>query len=192
MAKRGRPSIKYENFIEVWEQLTEEGRASINAVQNTLGGDKSTINGYRERYEREKAAKELSMIKGIELTEAVQQAIAAIKVKEIDTLERENQQLKTRMDELLADLKKSEDDYAALKIELEEAKTEFSDKQQKAERQLAIAESRVTDAENREKQLGARYQELSEQISQYKQEAAVAKKEVEMLREQAKTTKTQK
>lgn len=195
MIKRGRPSIPkitYESFVEVWEQLQAEGRASINAVQNTLGGVKSTIGAYRERYEREKSGKELSLIKGIELTEALQQAIAAIKVKEIDALEQENQQLKSRLDESLSEMQKVEEDYASLKVELEETKTDLDEQKQRLERQLAITEVRFQDSENREKQLSKQCQELSEQISQHRQEAAVAKKEVEILREQAKNTEIQK
>lgn len=185
-AKRGRPSIKYDSFVETWEQLMADERASINAVQNTLGGDKGTIKGYIERYEREQAGKELSIIKGIELPEAVQQAIAAIKVKEIEALERENQQLKARMDGYLADLQKAEEATIALKVVLDEVKAEFEIKQNKLERQLAVAESRASDADKRENQMAEQYQKLSEQVNHYKQESAVAKKEVEMLREQTK------
>src|SRR5262245_6805089 len=99
MARRGRPGISYEQFIEVWEQLANEGRAGTNAVHDILRGNKSTIVAFRERYEREKASKELALIKNIELPDAVHQAIASIKVKEIEVLEKVNVQLKARIDE---------------------------------------------------------------------------------------------
>lgn len=43
MAKRGRPGIVYENFVEVWEQLIKEERAGTNTAHELLGGTKSTI-----------------------------------------------------------------------------------------------------------------------------------------------------
>lgn len=101
MAKQGRPGIHYEKFAQVWEQLLSEGRAGTNTVHDLLGGSKSTIAIYRERFDREKASKELSVIKSVELTEAVHQAISAIKVKEIEALEKVNTQLKARIDETL-------------------------------------------------------------------------------------------
>lgn len=186
MTLRGRPSIPYDRFVELWETLVTEGRASINAVQNSLGGDKSTIKAYQERYAREQVAKELSMLKSIQLTDAVQKAIAAIKVKELELVEHENQQLKNRLDGLLADLAQSEAAYSALTRAFEDAKIDWDAWQQKAQRELAIAQSRVSDAEKREQQLGEQYQALSEQVNQYRQEAAVAKKEMELLRERMK------
>ena len=170
MTPRGRLSIPYDRFVELWETLVTEGRAraSINAVQNSLGGDKSTIKAYQERYAREQVAKELSMLKSIQLTDAVQKAIAAIKVKELELVEHENQQLKNRLDGVLADLAQSEAAYSALTRAFEDAKIDWDARQQKAQRDLAIAESRVSDAEKREQQLGEQYQALSEQVNQYR------------------------
>src|SRR5687767_9818902 len=113
MAKRGRPGIPYEQFVETWEQLLKEGRAGTNAAHDILGGNKSTIVAFRERYERDKSSRELSLIKNIELPEAVHQAIAGIKVKEINALEKINIELKSRVDEYLALIKETEERLAS-------------------------------------------------------------------------------
>ena len=186
MAKPGRPGIPYEKFVEVWEQLLTEGRAGTNVVCDILGGSKNTIAAYRERYDREKASRELAMIKSVELTEAVHQAIAAIKVKEIEALERVNTQLKARLDEYLALLKEADEKLAAAKVYLDDAKVHFDIERLSLERKLAGTQARIDDMEQREQKLLAQNEKLREQYNQAKQEAAVAKKEVEMLREQNK------
>jgi len=53
MAKQGRPGIPYDKFVVVWEELLQENRAGTNIAHDLLGGSKSTIATYRERYERE-------------------------------------------------------------------------------------------------------------------------------------------
>lgn len=186
MAKQGRPGIPYDKFVEVWEQLLSEGRAGTNTAHDLLGGSKSTIASYRERYEREKASKELSVIKSVELTEAVHQAIAGVKVKEIEALEKVNNQLKARIDEHLALLKETEEKLAAAKVAFDDAKVNFDAERLSLERKLAAAQARIDDMESREQTLLAKYEKLGEQYNHAKQEAAVAKKEVEMLREQGK------
>lgn len=187
MAKRGRPGISYEQFVGTWEQLLDEGRAKTNEVLETLGGSKSTISDFRERYEREKESKSLSLIKSIELTDAVHQAIASIKVKEIEALEKINAQLKSRIDEHLSLLKETEEKLASVKVDIDDAKANFDVEKLALERKLAAAQGRIDDMDRREQKLISRCDLLVEQHNQAKQEAAVAKKEVEMLREQ--TTK---
>lgn len=186
MAKLGRPGIPYEKFVEAWEQLAHEGRASINQVQDRLGGNKGTLAAHHERYEREKASKELSLIKSIHLTEAVHRAIAEIKVLEIEVLEKMNSQLKARIDNYLAVIKETEEKLASAKVEGEEAKSFFDTEKLQLERQLSAVQARLEDREQREQKLAIRYEQLNEQYNQTKQEAAVAKKEIEMLREQTK------
>ena len=183
MAKPGRPGIPYEAFVETWEQLLQIGRATTNAAHESLGGNKNTIASFRERYERDKAAKALSLIKSIELTDAVHQAIAGIKVKEIDALEKANVQLKSRIDEYLALVKETEEKLASAKVNFEDAHMHFDAEKLSLERKLAAAQARIEDMETREQKLMARYEQLVEQHNQAKQEAAVAKKEVDMLRE---------
>lgn len=117
------------------------------------------------------------------MPDAIHQAIASIKVKEIDALEKVNGQLKTRIDECIAALKTSEEHLAATKIDLEDARTDFESEKLKLEKKLSAAQARVEDTEQREKALISRYEKLSELYNQAKQEAAVATKEVEMLRE---------
>ncbi len=184
MAKAGRPGISYEQFVSTWEQLVEEGRAGTNAAHDILGGSKGTIAAYRERYEREKSSKELSFIKSIELSEAVHKAIAAIKVKELEALEKINTQLKARLDENLNTLKETEKDLAAAKVDLDDAKAHFEIEKLSFERKLAAAQARIEDLEKREQQVLRRNEALSQECNQAKQESAVAKKETEMLREQ--------
>jgi len=183
MAKRGRPGIPYEKFVEVWEQLLKDGRAGTNTAHDMLGGNKSTIAGFRERYERDKSAREISLIKDIELTEAVHRAIAEIKVREIDALERDNARLKSRIDEHLAVLKETEEKLAIAKIDLEDAKTSFDTERLSLERKLAAAQARIDDMAQREQKLISRCEQLGEKCNQARQEAAVAKREVEILRE---------
>ncbi len=184
MAKRGRPGIAYEDFVETWEQLLlTQGRATTNAAHEALGGNKNTIASFRERYERDKAAKALSLIKSIELTDAVHQAIAGIKVKEIDALEKANGQLKSRIDEYLALVKETDEKLASAKIDLEDARMKFEAEKLSLERKLAAAQARIEDMQTREQKLIARCEQLVEHYNQAKQEAAVAKKEVDMLRE---------
>jgi hypothetical protein len=187
MAKPGRPGIPYERFVQTWEQLIQEGRAGTNAALDILGGNKITIAAFRERYEREKTLKELSIINSIQLTEAVHQAIAGIKVKEIEALEKANAQLVSRIDEYLAILKETEEKLAAAKVDLDDAKVQFDIERLSLERKLAAAQARTDDLDQREQKLLARHEQLDEQYNQAKQEAAVAKKEVEMLRERAKS-----
>ncbi|OHE78668.1 MAG: hypothetical protein A3F67_07035 [Verrucomicrobia bacterium RIFCSPHIGHO2_12_FULL_41_10] len=184
MAKHGRPGIPYEKFVEAWEQLLHENRAGTNAAHDVLGGSKTTIAAYRERYEREKSSKEISILKSVELTEAVHQAIASIKVKEIDALEKNNAQLKSRIDDYLTSLKETEEKLAVAKVDLEDAKTGFEMERLKLERKLSATQARIEDMEQREQKLTAQYGQLGDHYNQTKQEAAVAKKEVEMLREQ--------
>lgn len=186
MAKQGRPGISYEKFVEVWEQLISEKRESTNTALDILGGSKSTIITHRERYEREKASKELSFIKSVKLTDAVHQAIAEIKVEEIEVLEKVNTQLKARIDGYLATLKESDAKVAALHVDMDTLKADFDVAKLGFERKLAAAQARIDDLEQREQKAMARYEQLSELYNQAKQEAAVARKEIEMLREQAK------
>jgi chromosome segregation ATPase len=186
MAKQGRPGIPYEQFVQAWEQLINEGRAGTNAVHDILGGSKSTIATYRERYEREKASKELSIIKSIKLTEAVHRAIAEIKVTEIDALDKSNTQLKLRIDEHIAAMKEAESKLDSAKVDFADAKANFDIEMLKLERALAAAQARIEDTEQREKKLIIKCEQLNEQYSKAKQEAAVAKKEIEMLREHGK------
>ncbi|WP_119344421.1 hypothetical protein [Facilibium subflavum] len=187
--QKGRPGIPYEKFVEVWEQLIEEGKAGTNAIHELIGGSKSTIAAYRERYEQEHAAKELSILKEVQLPSAVQKAIAELKLKEINVLENENKLLKVRIDEHLSNFKKSEEAYDALKSKLETVELNFTELKKNLEQKIAIAESRLLDTEKRENRALEQCKVLSDQVSQYKQEAAVAKKEVEMLREQNKHAK---
>jgi chromosome segregation ATPase len=186
MAKQGRPGIPYEKFITVWEQLLQEGRAGTNAAHDILGGSKSTIATYRERYEGEKNSKELSLIKSVKLTEAVHRAIAEIKVQEIEALEKANTQLKNRINDYLTLIKEAEEKSAAVMVALDDAKTDFDIEKLKLERKLAAAQARIDDMEQREQKLSAKYEQLNEQYNHAKQEAAVSKKEIEMLREQTK------
>lgn len=186
MAKPGRPGISYEAFVGVWEQLLDEGRARTNAAHDILGGSKSTIAAFRERYEREKASKELAIIKSVKLTEAVHLAIADIKVEEIEALEKVNAQLKSRIDDHIAVMKEAEKELAAANVDLEEVNTNFDIEKLKLERQLAASQARIDDMGEREQKRITQHEQLGKQYSQAKQEAAVAKKEIEMLREQAK------
>jgi chromosome segregation ATPase len=186
MAKQGRPGIPYDHFVKAWEQLINEGRAGTNAAHDMLGGSKSTIATYRERYEREKISKELSIIKSIKLTEAVHRAIAEIKVTEIDTLDKANTQLKLRIDDYIATMKEAESKLDSAKVDLADAKANFDIETLKLERALAAAQARIEDTEQREKKLIIRFEQINEQYSKAKQEAAVAKKEIEMLREHGK------
>ncbi len=183
MAKAGRPGIPYETFVEVWEQLSDEGRAGTNAALAILGGSKATISSYRERYEREQASKEQSLIKSVELTEAVHRAIAGIKVKEVTALENENKQLKVRIDDYLESIKSLEETLAEAIVAQADAKVDFDVQALKLERQLAAAEARNKDLAEREQALITRCEQLSDAANQAKQLAAVAQKETEMLRE---------
>lgn len=184
MANKGRPGIPYEKFVEVWESLIKEQRATTNAAHDILGGSKSTIASYRERYERDKSSRTLSFINSIQLTEAMHQAIATIKVKEVEELEKINTQLKSRIDEYLTIMKESQEKLSAAKVDLDEAKVNFDVEKLSLERKLAAAKARIEDLEKREKNLLDKCDQLNDQHNQSKQEAAVAKKEVEMLREQ--------
>jgi hypothetical protein len=186
MTMSGRPGVPYKKFVEIWEQLVVDGKASNNAAQQLLGGSKSTIGSFRERYEREKTDKVIGMINSIQLTEAVKQAIAQIKVKEILELEKIIAQLNSRSEEYLSTLKETEDKLAASGLELDEAKLKFETQHLDWERNLAVSQVRFEDRRQQEQLLIAKYEKLNEQYNQAKQEAAVAKKEVEMLREQKK------
>ncbi len=184
MAKSGRPGIPYEQFVATWEQLMEEGRAGTNAAHDILGGSKGTIAAYRERYEREKSSKELAFIKSVELSDAVHKAIAEVKVKELEALEKINVQLKTRLDENLNTLKETEGALASSKVDLDDAKAQFESERLSFERKLAAAQARIEDLEKREQKIIAQNEALSQECNHAKQESAVAKKEAEMLREQ--------
>lgn len=186
MPKQGRPGIPYEKFVAAWEQLLQDGRAGTNTAHDALGGSKSTIAAYRERYEREKSSKELSLIKTIKLTEAVHRAIAEIKVQEIDILEKTNAKLKSRIDEHLTTIKETEEKLATAQVAIENAKNDYDLEKLKLERLLAAAHARIDDMEQREQKLSEKHEQLNEKYNLAKQEAAVAKKEIEMLREQAK------
>lgn len=189
MAKQGRPGISYEKFVEVWEQLIYEKRESTNAVLEILGGSKSTIIAYRERYERDKASKELAFIKSVKLPEAMHKAIAEIKVEEVDALEKVNIQLKSRIDEYLAVLKEADANAAALHIDRDTLKADFDSAKLGLERKLAAAQARIEDLVQREQRAIERYEQINELYNQARQEAAVAKKEIELLRERAKKHK---
>jgi len=182
MTKRGRPGVSYEKFVEAWEQLIKENRASINVALDAIGGSKGTIAAFRERYEREQSSKELSIIKNIELTDAVHQAIAGIKVKEITVLEKISAQLKSRIDDCVALIKELEEKLASAQVDLSDAKSNFDVERLSFERKLAAAHARIEDMNKREQQLISRFDKINEQLNQSKQEAAVAKKEVEMMR----------
>ncbi len=183
-SKVGRPSvISYEQFVETWKQLIEEGRAKINAVQEILGGSKSTIISFREKFEQDEATKKISWIQSIELPEAIHHAIAAIKIKELSELGAENTALKARLNECIAELEKSEKAFITARTTFDERKTEFKAKEKEFDRQLAASEARRMDAEKNEHVLIRNLKEQSEQLNQYREEAAVAKKEVAMLRE---------
>jgi chromosome segregation ATPase len=182
MTKLGRPGISYENFIEVWVQLIKENRASINSALAIIGGSKGTIAGFRERYEREQSSKEMSILKSIEGTETIHLAIAAIKVKEVTVLEKNNTQLKSRIDDFLVLIKELEENLASAQIDIIDAKANFDVEKLSIERQLAAAQARIEDITKREQQLNAKFEKTNEQLNQAKQEAAVAKKETEMLR----------
>jgi len=186
MAKQGRPGIPYEKFVVVWEQLLHEGRAGTNMAHDLLGGSKSTIATYRERYEREKSSKEVSIIKSVKLTEAVHRAIAEVKVQEIEALEKINAAFKARMDEYIAMAKEAEEKSAAAVVALHDAKVADDIERLKLERKLAAAQALIEDIEQREQKMAAKCEKLAEQYNLAKQEAAVANKEIEMLRELAK------
>lgn len=183
MMKAGRPGLAYEEFKAVWDELLREGKEGTNAAHNILGGCKSTIASYRERYEREKASQAISIINGIELTDTLQKAIAAIKVKETEALEKANKALEARNDETIALLKSTETKLAAVETALAEANAHFDTKLLEFERQLAAEKARSDELRQREQDLKAKYDALNEQYNQAKQASAVASKEVEMLRE---------
>lgn len=187
MAKLGRPGIPYEQFVETWQQLLKEERANVTNILAILGGSRSTITNYHERYEREQAVKEYNIINSIELSEAVHQAIAGVKVKEIDCLKKENMQLKSRIDGYLTLVNESEEKLAAAKVDLDDAKVNSDLEKLSLERKLAAAEARIEEITQREQTLLAKYEALSQQYNQAKQAAAVAQKEVDMLREQKNT-----
>lgn len=177
--KLGRPSVlSYEQFMPVWQQLKEEGRASINAVQESLGGSKSTITALRERYEREKTAEKVTLLNDIELPEAIRFAIAEIKVKQMTTLEKNQEDLELRLNEVIQSLKEAELKYASVESLLEKEKTLHG--------QRMAAEALRTQAEDREQKAIKRCEELAEQLGQAKQATAVAQKEIALLRERKK------
>ena len=186
MAKQGRPGIPYEKFVEIWVRLIDEGRAGTNVAHDILGGSKSTITAYRERYEREKTSQQISIIKNIELPKAICHTIAEMKVKELTALEKTNEQLIIRIDDYLSAMKEVEGKLLSVQVELDDAKTNFDAEKLKLERQLAAAEARIEDMQQREQKLMSHNEQLGNQYNDAKQAAAVAKKEIEMLREQAK------
>jgi len=186
MTKQRKSNLTYDQFVEVWEQLINDHRAGNNVAHDILGGSKSTIANFRERYEREKTSKTLSIIKSVELTEAVHQAIADIKVKEIEALEQVKKQLESRVDSYINGMKEAESKLAETLVEFEDAKTNFDIEKLNLERQLAASQARIGDLEKREQKIAAKLEKLNEQYNQAKQETAVAKKEVELLRESAK------
>lgn len=184
MAKQGRPGVPYEKFTEVWENLIKEGRAGTNTAHDLLGGSKSTIASYRERYEREQTSKTLSLIKSLELPDALLRSIAEIKVHEIEVLEKDCTQLKSRADEYLNLLKELEEKLAIAKVELDDTTMLFNGEKLKLEKKLAAAEARIEDIEAREQKINDRYEKLHEQYSLAKEAVAASQKEVQMLREQ--------
>lgn len=185
--KLGRPSIiSYEQFMPVWLQLTEEGRASINAVQESLGGSKSTITALRERYEREKMAEKVALLNDIKLPDAIRFAIAEIKVKQITTIEKGQADLELRLNEVIQSLKEAELKYASIKSLLEKEKSAFEAKEKILHGQRMAAEALRTQAEDREQKAIKRCEELAEQLGQAKQATAVAQKEIALLRERKK------
>ena len=183
---RGRPSIDYGTFVETWEDLLKEEVASITAAHSRLGGCKSTLAKFRERYEREKVEAATSVLKEIELPDAVKQVIADFKLKEIKVLEKENAELKSRLDEMITNLKQAEEDLIEASMKLDEAKSDFDSDRLSLERKLAVEEARRADFKAREEALLEQLESKSEQLHQANQAAAVATKEVEMLREKAK------
>lgn len=186
MAKQRQSNLTYDQFVEVWEQLVKEARAGNNVAHDILGGSKSTIATFRERYEREKTSQTLAIIKSVELTDAVHHAIADIKVKEIEILEQTKKQLESRIDHYINEAKEAESKLAETLVELEDTKTNFNIEKLKLERQLAASEARTEDLEKREQKIATQLEKLSEQYNQALQETAVAKKEIELLREAAK------
>ena len=187
MSKAGRPGISYDQFVEVWEGLIKENRASNNNACSQLGCSKSTVSQYREQYERNQSAKEISFIKQIKLPETITQAIADMKLEEIQLLEKQNRQLEGRLDQCLGDLKKSEASRVEAIAKADEFKTQFDKDKLELERKLAAAEARISDAIERESQLQTRLEQVSEQYNQTKQDAVVAQKEIELLREMRQT-----
>lgn len=180
--KVGRPLMyTYEEFVDTWKALKEEGRARVVTVQDILGGSKSTITGFIEKFERDEAAKKIDLIKYTELPKAVSEAIANMKIKQIDELEATKKQLNERLDENIQHLKEAESKLSEAQTSFDERRTEFGAKEKNFERELSASEALRKQAEDREKNLLAQIDQLRDQLSQAKQDAAVAQKEVEIL-----------
>lgn len=182
--KVGRPlSVTYEQFTPVWEQLINGGRATTNAAHDMLGGGKSTIAGFRERYEQQKTSKTQAFIKSVELPEALHRTIADIKVKEIETLEQAKKELESRIDSYIHGMNEAESKLAEARVEFEDAKSNFDLEKLTLERKLAASQARNEYLEKREQSLTSQCDKLNQQYNDAKQDAAVAQKEVQVLRE---------
>lgn len=185
--KQGRPSvISYEIFLETWLKLTESGKASINAVQEQLGGRKSIIANFRERYEHEKASEKMAFINNIQLPDAIRLALSEIKVSQIEALEQAKNATELRLNEIIQSLENSEAHLATAKLSLEETKLVYENKEKELCHQYAVSEALRIASEEREKSVIKRCEELLEQLNQAKQEVAVSQKEISMLRERKK------
>lgn len=183
MAKAGRPGILYDDFVAAWEKLLAQGRASLNAAIEQVGGNKATIIAFRERYEREQASKRLDILKGIELPKAVIAAIADIKTKELETITATNQALQSRLDECLKTIAGLEKELGQCQEQKRAAGQAFGDERLAFEKAISVEQARVKDLQQREAQLIEKVEALQKQYGLAEQQAAVAKKEIEMLRE---------
>ncbi len=127
MVKQSSSGITYEDFATVWKQLMEEGRANDEAAHDILGGSRSTIEAFREQYERENAFPK-KCINDLEIIDAMWQAIETMKAKEIELLESTCQYLMT--------IKKIERKHADAVAALDGAKLHFDAEKLKLIKQL--------------------------------------------------------
>jgi chromosome segregation ATPase len=181
--KQGRPGIEYNAFVTVWQELLNEGCATLHHALDRLGGSRSTLLRHRERYEQEQQSKAVDLIKRIKLTDVLVKSIAAIKLEEIDTLEGHNQALNARIDDSLHALKETEKKLTQALATVDEQQAKFAETTLAFERKLAISQAQIEDLQQREQTLQARCEQLNQQHNHALQDAAVAKKEVELLRE---------
>jgi hypothetical protein len=161
MTKQGRPGVTYARFVELWEQLLSEGRATTRLTAELLSSSTATITDYRRRYETAKESQARSIIKEIELPTAIVQAIAAINVKEIVLLEESKQAVENRESESLKLLTETETKLADLLAQMEELKTTFEAEKLTLERKLAASQARIDDLLQREQKSDERYQQLT-------------------------------
>lgn len=189
MKKAGRPGVTYEQFIEVWEQLKAEGSATLSSVLSKLGGSNSTLINYRERYEQEKNSKQTDILKQIKLQDDLIKVIANIKVEEMELLEKQNQELKARLEEYLKTIKENEISIDKATKTIDELKTQSEEINLDFERKLAASEARSAELTIRENHANEQLEKLREHYNEAKQEAAVAKREIELLREQQQATR---